>query len=81
MTQAPVPVPRPGIAQLQHTALLRTTLARITRYAEQMRADLDAGEMNLAHADQLGHSVLTVMREAASIAARAEHAARLPRPA
>jgi hypothetical protein len=64
------------IAAAQHTALLRTTLARITRYAEQMKADLDGGELNLAHADQLGQAVLTALRESASICARAEVAAR-----
>ena len=63
-------------AEMQHTALLRTTLARIIRYAEQMQADLRADELNLAHADQLGQAVLTALRESASICARAEVAAR-----
>lgn len=72
-----IPDPRPfDTAAAQHTALLRTTLARIIRYAEQMQTDLDVGELNVAHADQLGRSVLTALREAASIGARAEHAAR-----
>jgi hypothetical protein len=66
----------PGTAQIQHTALLRTTLARIIRYATQMQADLDRDELNIAHADQLGRSVLTALRESASIGARAEIAAR-----
>ena len=65
-----------GITQIQQTALLRTTLERMARYTEQMQADLDNGVINLAHADQLGRSVLTALREAASISARAEHAAR-----
>ena len=65
-----------GITQVQQTALLRTTLARIARYTQQMEDDLDDGNVNLAHADQLGRSVLTALREAASISARAEHAAR-----
>lgn len=68
--------PAPGAAQMQQTALLSTTLARIIRYAEQMQDDLGGGQVNLAHADQLGRSVLTALREAASISARAEHAAR-----
>ena len=66
----------PDVTQFQQTALLRTTLARIVRYAQQMEDDLDDGNVNLAHADQLGRSVLTALREAASISARAEHAAR-----
>ena len=65
-----------GITQVQQTALLRTTLAIIVRKANQMQDDLDDGLINLAHADQLGRSVLTALREAASISARAEHAAR-----
>ena len=65
-----------GITQVQQTALLRTTLAIIVRKANQMQDDLDDGNVNLAHADQLGRSVLTALREAASISARAEHAAR-----
>ena len=64
-----------GITQVQQTALLRTTLAIIVRKANQMQDDLDDGNVNLAHADQLGRSVLTALREAASISARAEHAA------
>ena len=66
----------PGIAWTQQSALLRTTLARIGRYQQQMLADLDRGELNVAHADQLGQAVLTALRESASIAARAELAAR-----
>ncbi len=70
--------PGPDTARIQQTALLRTTLARIIRYAQQMQDDMDAGELNIAHADQLGRSVLTALRESASIGARAEIAAREP---
>ena len=73
-----LPGPRPDTTRIQQTALLRTTLARIIRYAQQMQDDLDTGELNIAHADQLGRSVLTARREAASIGARAEIAAREP---
>lgn len=77
MDRTPNPDRRPfDTGRMQHTALLTTTLARIIRYAEQMQADLKAGQVNLAHADQLGRSVLTVLRESASIAARAELAPR-----
>ena len=68
------PTPDPSV--IQHTALLRMTLVHIARYTQQMQDDLDAGELNLAHADQLGQSVLTVLRESALISARAEIAAR-----
>jgi hypothetical protein len=66
----------PDIAFIQQSALLRTTLARIKRYTQQMTDDLDRGELNVAHADQLGQAVLTALRESASIAARAELTAR-----
>ena len=79
MAQTP-PGPR-EIAEIQHTLLLRTTLTRIIRYAGQMQADLDAGQLNIAHADQMGQAVLTALREAASIGARAELAARAVRSA
>lgn len=69
--------PHPGdIAWAQQAALLDTTLTRIIRYATQMQADLRAGEINLAHADQLGHAVLTTLKQASVIADRAETAAR-----
>jgi hypothetical protein len=69
--------PHPDTARLhaagyQHTALLRTTLKTIARYTKQMQDDLDVGELNIAHADQLGRSVLTALREAASISVREE---------
>jgi hypothetical protein len=64
------------IAWQQQTALLDTTLTRIIRYATQMKADLGKGEINLANADQLGHAVLTTLKQAAVIADRAEAAAR-----
>ena len=70
------PLTDPGIAWTQQSALLRTTLARIRRYTQQMLEDLDRGELNVAHADQLGQAVLTALRESASIAARAELAAK-----
>ena len=73
----PFTAPGPGIAWTQQSALLRTTLARIQRYAQQMTDDLGRGELNIAHADQLGQAVLTALRESASISARAEQAARL----
>ena len=69
------------VARLQQTALLDTTLSRIIRYAQLMQADLRKDELNLAYADQLGHSVLTVVREAAAIGTRAEMAAREKPPA
>lgn len=65
-----------AVARIQQSALLDTTLARIIRYATQMREDLRNDELNLEYADQLGHSVLTVVREAAAISTRAEDAAR-----
>lgn len=68
--------PAAEIVQSQQTALLRTTLARIVRYATQMQDDLTGGELNISHADQLGRSVLTVLKEAASICARIELASR-----
>ena len=73
----PSPARRPDVTFIQQSALLRTTLARIRRYTQQMADDLDAGELNIAHADQLGQAVLTALREAAAISARAEQAARL----
>jgi hypothetical protein len=76
MPQNPAHGPRPDVARIQQTALLRTTLTRMMRYGQQMLTELDQGELNLAHADQLGRSALTVLREAASISARSEHAAR-----
>lgn len=75
MAETP-PAPRPDIAWMQQTALLDTTLTRIVRYAQLMQADLRNAEVNIASADQLGRSVLTVLREAAGLAARAEIAAR-----
>jgi hypothetical protein len=76
MPQTPA-APRPDdIAWMQQTALLDTTLTRIIRYATQMQADLRKGEINLAHADQLGHATLTTIRQAAVIADRVEAAAR-----
>jgi len=72
----PLDDPATDIVRSQQTALLRTTLTRIIRYARQMQADLDTGELNIAHADQLGHSVLTVLKEASSICARIELASR-----
>ena len=66
----------PDAAFAQQSALLRTTLARIKRYTQQMTDDLEAGELNIAHADQLGQAVLTALRESALISARAEVAAR-----
>ena len=62
--------------RMQQTALLDTTLTRIIRYAQLMQADLRRDELDIAHADQLGRSVLTALREAAAISARAEDAAR-----
>ena len=62
--------------RMQQTALLDTTLTRIIRYAQLMQADLRKYELDIAHADQLGRSVLTALREAAAISARAEDAAR-----
>jgi hypothetical protein len=76
MAQTPPSSQLDDVTQVQQTALLRTTLIRIIRYAEQMHADLDMGHLDIAHADQLGRSVLTALREAASISARAELAAR-----
>jgi hypothetical protein len=73
---AQTPPYQPSLTRIQQTALLRTTLARIARYTQQMQSDLDVGELNIAHADQLGRSVLTALREAASITARDEHEAR-----
>ena len=64
---------------MQRTALLRTTLTTMARYNRQMQDDLDRGELNLAHADQLGRSVLVALREAAGLSARAEDAARARR--
>ena len=73
----PVYVTYPGdVTRIQQADLLRTTLQRIIRYATQMTADLDSGTLNIAHADQLGRSVLTALREAAAIGARAEDAAK-----
>ena len=67
----------PGdIAWAQQTALLDTTLTRIIRYAQLMQADIRKGELNLAYADQLGHGVLTVIKQAAAISERAEITAR-----
>ena len=67
----------PGdIAWAQQTALLDTTLTRIIRYAQLMQADIRKGELNLAHADQLGHATLTVIKQAAAISERTEIAAR-----
>lgn len=65
--------------RMQQTALLDTTLTRIIRYAQLMQADLRKDELDIAHADQLGRSVLTALREAAAISARAEDAARRAR--
>ena len=76
MAETPPP-PRPDdIAWMQQTALLDTTLTRIIRYAQLMQAGLRQGELDIAHADQLGRSVLTALREAAALTARAEIAAR-----
>ena len=71
------PLTVPDISFIQQSALLRTTLARIKRYTQQMSDDLERGELNVAHADQLGQAVLTALRESAAISARAEQAARL----
>ena len=70
------PLTAPDVSFTQQSALLRTTLARIKRYTQQMLEDLDRGELNVAHADQLGQAVLTALRESAAIAARAELAAK-----
>ena len=70
------PLTAPDVSFIQQSALLRTTLARIKRYTQQMTDDLERGELNVAHADQLGQAVLTALRESAAIAARAELAAR-----
>jgi hypothetical protein len=75
MAETP-PAPRPDVAWMQQTALLDTTLTRIVRYAQLMQAGLRKGEIDIAHADQLGRSVLTALREAAALTARAEIAAR-----
>ena len=75
MAQTP-PRTAPDITSMQETALLRMTLQRMARYVKQMQDDLDSGELNLEHADQLGQSALTVLRNAAGISARAEKAAR-----
>ena len=68
--------PPHDIAGMQETALLDTTLTRIVRYAQLMQAGLRNGELSLASADQLGQSALIVVKKAAVIADRAEHAAR-----
>ena len=74
MPQTPaVPV---DTAWMQQTALLDTTLTRIIRYAQLMQAGLRTGELDIAHADQLGRSVLTALREAAKVSERTEIAAR-----
>lgn len=76
MPQTPA-APRPDdIAWMQQTALLDTTLTRIIRYATQMREDLRKGEINIAHADQLGHAALTTLKLAAAAAERVEIAAK-----
>ena len=86
MAQTP-PAPRltgiagDDIAWMQQTALLDTTLTRIIRYAQLMQAGLRKGELDIAHADQLGQAVLTVLRESASISARAEMVAKAAREA
>jgi hypothetical protein len=66
----------PDVAWTQQTALLGATLKRIARYAAQMENDLRDGHVNLAHADQLGHATLTVLKQASVIADRAEQAAK-----
>ena len=68
--------PPSDIAWIQQTALLDTTLTRIIRYAQLLQAGLRAGEIDLAHADQLGQSTLVVLKKSAVIADRAEKAAR-----
>ena len=72
----PSPAPIPGIEWIQRVALLRTTLARMARYTQQMQKELAAGELNTAHARQLGQAVLTVVEQAAAISADAERTAR-----
>ena len=72
----PSPVRRPDMAWVQQTALLDTTLTRIVRYAQLLQAGLREGELDVSHADQLGQSVLLVLKKAAVIADRAEVAAR-----
>lgn len=73
------PRPRRDTEWMQRTALLRATLTTMARYNQQMQDDLDNGELNIAHADQLGRSVLVALREAAAISARAEDAAKASR--
>ncbi len=76
MAQTPPAPTAADIAWMQQAALLDTTLTRIVRYAQLMQSGLRKGEIDIAHADQMGRSVLTALREAAAITARAEIAAK-----
>ena len=64
------------LAWMKRTALMDTTLTRIIRYAQLMKAGVRKGELDIDYAEQLGRSSLTVLREAATISAPAEVAAR-----
>ena len=76
----PSPDPYPDVDSRQQTALLDTTLTRIIQYAQLMKAGLHRGELDTSHADQLGQSVLLVLKKAAVLADRAERAARAVKP-
>jgi hypothetical protein len=74
MPQTPASPPNHArTGRSQHDALALTTLARIKRYVE---ADLDSGEPNVEHAEQILLAAGTYLKQAVSRVKDGECAAR-----